>query len=109
MPTGWLKVIETASEVDRVAPIFRTWRETNMTRRNAPILATATLAILLPACSASVGVNDDSAGQDATASTDAKSTYAENGVSIRRARPRRPAATSSGPRGLDPTRLDRMS
>lgn len=53
-----------------------------MTKRSTPILATAAFAILLAACSGSVGVDDDSAGTDATTSTDAQSSYAENGVAL---------------------------
>jgi hypothetical protein len=53
-----------------------------MIKRNAPILATAGFAILLAACSASVGVNDDSSGTQSTTSTEGKSSYAENGVAL---------------------------
>lgn len=53
-----------------------------MTKRNAPILVPAAFAILLAACSANVGVNDGSAGSEATTSTEGESSYAENGIAL---------------------------
>ncbi len=53
-----------------------------MSKRNAPILATAAFAILLAGCSASGGVNDDSASPKATTTTGVESSYAENGITL---------------------------
>ena len=53
-----------------------------MTRQNAPFLATAAFGMLLAACSASVGVNDDAASPESAASTAGQSSYADNGIAL---------------------------
>jgi hypothetical protein len=53
-----------------------------MSKRKAPILATAAFAILLAACSASVGVNDGDASPESTTAIGGESSYAENGITL---------------------------